>query len=197
MDGFETARLIHEHPRFERTPIIFVTGVHVSELDRVKGYKLGAVDYVQIPIVPEILRGKVDGTGRALLQASRAANAQSQSRRGKFPALRGQYGARGGKDARAHRAQRDFEASQCRARGSQQRFADRDRRASAGRARAEGGGPAQGRVSGDARPRAAQSACTDPQCRADHAREAVAGSAAGLDPRCHRAPAQSSDAPGR
>ena len=59
MDGFETARLIHEHPRFEKTPIIFVTGVHVSELDRLKGYKVGAVDYVSIPVVPEILRSKV------------------------------------------------------------------------------------------------------------------------------------------
>ena len=59
MDGFETARLIHDHPRFERTPIIFVTGVHMSELDRLRGYKLGAVDYVSIPVVPEILRSKV------------------------------------------------------------------------------------------------------------------------------------------
>ena len=59
MDGFETASLIHEHPRFEKTPIIFVTGVHVSELDRLKGYKLGAVDYVYIPVVPEVLRSKV------------------------------------------------------------------------------------------------------------------------------------------
>jgi signal transduction histidine kinase len=59
IDGFETASLIHEHPRFERTPIIFVSGVNVSELDRLKGYKLGAVDYVYIPLVPEILRGKV------------------------------------------------------------------------------------------------------------------------------------------
>jgi signal transduction histidine kinase len=59
MDGFETARLIHEHPRFEKTPIIFVTGVHVTELDRLKGYKAGAVDYVSIPVVPEILRSKV------------------------------------------------------------------------------------------------------------------------------------------
>lgn len=59
MDGFETAALIHEHPRFERTPIIFVTGVAVTELDRLKGYKLGAVDYVSIPVVPEILRSKV------------------------------------------------------------------------------------------------------------------------------------------
>ncbi|HEY2590810.1 MAG TPA: response regulator [Steroidobacteraceae bacterium] len=59
MDGFETASLIHEHPRFERTPIIFVTGVNVSELDQLKGYKLGAVDYVHVPVVPEILRSKI------------------------------------------------------------------------------------------------------------------------------------------
>ena len=59
MDGFETAALIHQHPRFEKTPIIFVTGVHVTDLDRLKGYELGAVDYVYVPVVPEILRGKV------------------------------------------------------------------------------------------------------------------------------------------
>jgi signal transduction histidine kinase len=59
MDGFETARLVHQHPRFENTPIIFVTGVHVSDLDRLKGYELGAVDYVYVPVVPEILRSKV------------------------------------------------------------------------------------------------------------------------------------------
>jgi signal transduction histidine kinase len=59
MDGFEAARLIHEHPRFEKTPIIFVTGVHVSELDALTGYKVGAVDYVSIPVVPDILRSKV------------------------------------------------------------------------------------------------------------------------------------------
>jgi signal transduction histidine kinase len=59
MDGFETAAMIHEHPRFENIPIIFVTGVHDSEFDALKGYRLGAVDYVSIPIVPEILRSKV------------------------------------------------------------------------------------------------------------------------------------------
>jgi signal transduction histidine kinase len=59
MDGFETASLIHQHPRFEKTPIIFVTAVHVTDLDRLKGYTLGAVDYVYVPVVPEILRGKV------------------------------------------------------------------------------------------------------------------------------------------
>lgn len=59
MDGFETAAMIHDHPRFEKTPIIFITGVHDSEFDRLQGYKLGAVDYVSIPVVPEILRSKV------------------------------------------------------------------------------------------------------------------------------------------
>lgn len=59
MDGFETAAMIHQHPRFERTPIIFVTGVRDSELDRLKGCELGAVAYVSIPVVPEVLRGKV------------------------------------------------------------------------------------------------------------------------------------------
>src|SRR5580700_8163596 len=48
MDGFETASLIHEHPRFEKTPIIFVTAINVSDLDRLRGYKLGAIDYVNV-----------------------------------------------------------------------------------------------------------------------------------------------------
>ena len=52
-------RLIHQHPRFEKTPIIFVTAVHVTDLDRLRGYELGAVDYVYVPVVPEILRSKV------------------------------------------------------------------------------------------------------------------------------------------
>src|SRR5579863_2654912 len=42
MDGFEVARLIREHPRLERTPIIFVTGREVSSLDQLKAYEVGA-----------------------------------------------------------------------------------------------------------------------------------------------------------
>jgi PAS domain S-box-containing protein len=59
MDGFETAALIRQRPRLEHTPIIFVTAYSTSDLDRIKGYELGAVDYVFAPIVPEILRAKV------------------------------------------------------------------------------------------------------------------------------------------
>lgn len=59
MDGFETARVIREHPRWERTPIIFVTGMNITELDQLKGYEVGAIDYISVPVVPEILRTKV------------------------------------------------------------------------------------------------------------------------------------------
>jgi signal transduction histidine kinase len=59
MDGFETAALIRGHPRSAQTPIIFVTGVHLTEIDRLRGYEMGAVDYVSVPVIPEILRGKV------------------------------------------------------------------------------------------------------------------------------------------
>src|SRR5580698_1806171 len=59
MDGFEVARLIRGHPRLERTPIIFVTGFEVSALDQLKGYEVGAIDYISVPIVAEILRSKV------------------------------------------------------------------------------------------------------------------------------------------
>jgi signal transduction histidine kinase len=68
MDGFETAALIRGHPRFEETPIIFVTGLQVTDFDQRKGYQMGAVDYVQIPVIPDILRGKVQALVQLYLQ---------------------------------------------------------------------------------------------------------------------------------
>ena len=59
LDGFELASMIRSHPRFQRTAIILVSGVLVEDVDRLKGYDSGAVDYVSVPIVPEILRAKV------------------------------------------------------------------------------------------------------------------------------------------
>jgi len=59
MDGFETAEMIHQHPRFENTPIVFVSGIHVTDLDRLNGYKHGAVDYIPVPVTPAVLRAKV------------------------------------------------------------------------------------------------------------------------------------------
>ncbi|MEO8358588.1 MAG: response regulator [Vicinamibacteria bacterium] len=59
LDGFELAAMIRNHPRFQKTAIILVSGVLVEDADRLKGYGSGAVDYVSVPIVPEILRAKV------------------------------------------------------------------------------------------------------------------------------------------
>jgi signal transduction histidine kinase/ActR/RegA family two-component response regulator len=59
LDGFELAAMIREHPRFQRTAIIFVSAVNFAHLDQLRGYQLGAVDYVPVPVVPELLRAKV------------------------------------------------------------------------------------------------------------------------------------------
>ena len=59
LDGFELAALIREHPRCQRTAIIFVSAILMSDLDRLRGYELGAVDYVPVPVVPGLLRAKV------------------------------------------------------------------------------------------------------------------------------------------
>ena len=59
LDGFELAAMIREHPRHQRTAIIFVSAIHMSDLDRLRGYELGAVDYVPVPVVPGLLRAKV------------------------------------------------------------------------------------------------------------------------------------------
>ncbi|HEX4823949.1 MAG TPA: response regulator [Candidatus Polarisedimenticolaceae bacterium] len=59
LDGFELAEIIRQHPRFQKTAIIFVSGVHLTDLDRLRGYQSGAVDYVSVPVIPELLRAKV------------------------------------------------------------------------------------------------------------------------------------------
>ena len=59
LDGFELASLIRQHPRCQKTAIIFISAVASSSLDRIKGYQSGAVDYVSVPVEPELLRARV------------------------------------------------------------------------------------------------------------------------------------------
>ncbi len=59
IDGFELADMMHQHPRFQKIAIIFISAVHLTDLDRIKGYQSGAVDYISVPVVPELLRAKV------------------------------------------------------------------------------------------------------------------------------------------
>jgi two-component system, NtrC family, sensor kinase len=59
IDGFELADMMRQHPRFQKTAILFISAVHISDVDRVKAYERGVVDYISVPVVPEILRAKV------------------------------------------------------------------------------------------------------------------------------------------
>jgi len=59
LDGFELAKMLREHPRYEKTAIIFVSAIHLSDVDHIRGYETGAVDYVPVPVIPQILRAKV------------------------------------------------------------------------------------------------------------------------------------------
>lgn len=59
LDGFQLAAMIRDHPRFQKTAIIFISAILLSEMDSLRGYEMGAVDYVSVPVVPEVLRAKV------------------------------------------------------------------------------------------------------------------------------------------
>src|SRR3954452_18589259 len=59
LDGFELASMIREHPRFRKIAMIFISAIHLAEIDHLRGYEMGAVDYVPVPVVPEVLRAKV------------------------------------------------------------------------------------------------------------------------------------------
>jgi signal transduction histidine kinase len=59
IDGFELAKMIRDHPRYQQTAIIFISAVHRTDFDQLQGYAHGGVDYVAVPVVPELLRAKV------------------------------------------------------------------------------------------------------------------------------------------
>ena len=59
LDGFQLAAMVREHPRFQKTAIIFVSAVLLADVDHLRGYEIGAVDYVPVPVIPEVLRAKV------------------------------------------------------------------------------------------------------------------------------------------
>ena len=75
IDGFDTARLIRLRPRSHATPIFFLTSHRVTDIDRATGYDLGAVDYVFMPVAPEVLKSKV----AVFIELARTRKQQSQN----------------------------------------------------------------------------------------------------------------------
>jgi len=59
MDGYETAALIRERPASRHTPLIFLTASHKADVQMIRGYGIGAVDYLFKPLDADILRSKV------------------------------------------------------------------------------------------------------------------------------------------
>lgn len=81
MDGFETAELIRKRRQSRHTPIIFITATSSNESHVGQGYSLGAVDYIYKPIIPEILKAKVQVFAELYRKTRRLARSEEALRR--------------------------------------------------------------------------------------------------------------------
>ncbi|WP_066968430.1 response regulator [Rhizorhabdus dicambivorans] len=59
MDGYEAAQIIRQREQTKRIPIIFLSAVNKETEHLIRGYSMGAVDYVFKPVEPIVLRSKV------------------------------------------------------------------------------------------------------------------------------------------
>src|SRR3982074_2014656 len=93
LDGFQLAAMIREHPRFQRTAIIFISAIHLTDVDRLRAYEMGAVDYVPVPVIPEVLRAKVRIFAELYRKTRQLEqlNTELGRRRGRFQGEDGQY----------------------------------------------------------------------------------------------------------
>src|SRR3546814_16313238 len=61
MDGYETAQIIRNREQTERIPIVFLSAVNKETEHLIRGYSMGAVDYVLNPVEPWVLQSKTPG----------------------------------------------------------------------------------------------------------------------------------------
>jgi PAS domain S-box-containing protein len=59
LDGYETAQMIRSREQTKRIPIVFLSAVNKEAEHLMRGYSMGAVDYVFKPVDPTVLRSKV------------------------------------------------------------------------------------------------------------------------------------------
>src|SRR5215471_12794321 len=59
LDGFELAAMIREHPRFQKTAMIFISAIQVRDPEPSRGSASGGVAYVPVPVIPQVLRAKI------------------------------------------------------------------------------------------------------------------------------------------
>jgi CheY-like chemotaxis protein len=82
IDGFQLAAMIRNHPRFEKTALIFISAILLTDVDRLRGYEMGAVDYVPVPVIPEVLRAKVRSSSSCIARPDSSSSSTANSRRG-------------------------------------------------------------------------------------------------------------------
>ena len=80
-DGYETAKRIRESAAGKRVPIIFLTGFDDERFPVVEAYRLGAIDYLVKPLIPEILRAKVSGFVELFRHLNRFASSRGNSKK--------------------------------------------------------------------------------------------------------------------
>jgi CheY-like chemotaxis protein len=83
MDGFETAEAIHQRMRSANIPIIFITAFVADELDRLKAYQRGAVDFLFTPVIPQVLHAKI-----SVFVALPTSGSRAKSKNAKWPSGR-------------------------------------------------------------------------------------------------------------
>jgi signal transduction histidine kinase len=93
IDGFALAQLIREHPRYQQTAIIFISAVFLTHLDQLQGYEHGAVDYITVPFIPELLRAKVRVFVDLYRKTQQLAHAQREAQRAQHFAMLGHLAA--------------------------------------------------------------------------------------------------------
>jgi CheY-like chemotaxis protein len=80
IDGFQLAAMIRNHPRFEKTALIFISAILLTDVDRLRGYEMGAVDYVPVPVIPEVLRSESQSFRRTFPQDAPAGATEQRTR---------------------------------------------------------------------------------------------------------------------
>lgn len=93
IDGFELAQLIRAHPRYQQTALIFISARYLTHLDQLQGYEHGAVDYITVPFLPELLRAKVRAFANLYRAAKQLARAEREMQRAQHFAMLGHLAA--------------------------------------------------------------------------------------------------------
>jgi CheY-like chemotaxis protein len=93
MDGFELAQLIRAHPRYQETAMIFISAALLTPRDQLRGYDAGAVDYLTVPFLPELLRAKVRVFVEHYRCRQELAHAQREAQRAQHFAMLGRLAA--------------------------------------------------------------------------------------------------------